>query len=142
MRHKTAVRFKENVKVCMEVASLPEPAPEPCCFYPVKQPGKAGAEAASGGLKKPKKAYILTTILTTLTTILTTKNGLVGTCKSRSEYSKKRRRWDSNPRSLLGDYPISSRGRYDHFDTPPYNESESIINNSLRKSKSNRNLTI
>ena len=89
MRHKTAVRFKENVKVCMEVASLPEPAPEPCCFYPVKQPGKAGAEAASGGLKKPKKAYILTTILTTLTTILTTKNGLVGTCKSRSEYSKK-----------------------------------------------------
>ena len=54
-RLKTAVRFKENVKVCMEVASLPEPAPEPCCFCPVKQPGKAGAEAASGGLKKPKK---------------------------------------------------------------------------------------
>lgn len=30
-----------------------------------------------------------------------------------------RKRWDSNPRSLLQDYSISSRGRYDHFDTLP-----------------------
>ncbi len=32
-----------------------------------------------------------------------------------------RRRWDSNPRTGFSPvYPISSRGRYDHFDTPPY----------------------
>ena len=31
-----------------------------------------------------------------------------------------RRRWDSNPRTGYSPvYPISSRGRYDHFDTPP-----------------------
>ena len=31
-----------------------------------------------------------------------------------------RRRWDSNPRTGFSPvYPISSRGRYDHFDTPP-----------------------
>ena len=30
-----------------------------------------------------------------------------------------RRRWDSNPRTLA-DQTISSRSRYDHFDTPPY----------------------
>ena len=31
---------------------------------------------------------------------------------------KWRRRWDSNPRALAG-YPISSRARYDLFDTSP-----------------------
>ena len=30
-----------------------------------------------------------------------------------------RRRWDSNPRTLA-DQTISSRSRYDHFDTSPY----------------------
>lgn len=30
-----------------------------------------------------------------------------------------RRRWDSNPRGVAA-YLISSQGRYDHFDTPPY----------------------
>ena len=30
-----------------------------------------------------------------------------------------RRRWDSNPRTLAGNL-ISSQGRYDHFDTSPY----------------------
>ena len=31
----------------------------------------------------------------------------------------KRRRWDSNPRAREGK-TISSRSRYDHFDTSPY----------------------
>ena len=30
-----------------------------------------------------------------------------------------RKRWDSNPRARE-DYLISSQGRYDHFDTLPY----------------------
>ena len=35
--------------------------------------------------------------------------------------NKWRRRWDSNPRTAFGDQTISSRSRYDHFDTSPYN---------------------
>ena len=31
-----------------------------------------------------------------------------------------RSRRDSNPRAAFGDYTISSRARYDHFDTTPY----------------------
>ena len=31
-----------------------------------------------------------------------------------------RRRWDSNPRDPCGSKLISSRSRYDHFDTSPY----------------------
>ena len=62
--------------------------------------------------------------------------------KSRHERYKvrdddERRRWDSNPRALLHAYPISSRGRYDLFDTPPYisNTSYSEILNNQRDYK-------
>ena len=44
-----------------------------------------------------------------------------------------RRRWDSNPRGVAA-YLISSQGRYDHFDTPPYRTS-SLYQRSGKKSR-------
>ena len=37
-------------------------------------------------------------------------------------FFRERRRWDSNPRTVAR-HLISSQGRYDHFDTPPRQES-------------------
>ncbi len=39
-----------------------------------------------------------------------------------------RSRRDSNSRAAFGDYTISSRARYDHFDTTPY---AVMLNNSI-----------
>ena len=44
-----------------------------------------------------------------------------------------RRRWDSNPRGVAA-YLISSQGRYDHFDTPPY-RTFSLYQRSGKKSR-------
>ena len=46
-----------------------------------------------------------------------------------------RRAWDSNPRTVFGRQTISSRSRYDLFDSPPY---ISTVFRALRKCKKNR----
>ena len=45
-----------------------------------------------------------------------------------------RRAWDSNPRTVFGRQTISSRSRYDLFDSPPY---ISTVFRALRKCKKN-----
>lgn len=41
-----------------------------------------------------------------------------------------RKRWDSNPRAREG-YLISSQGRYDHFDTLPYDRYAQVVHTFL-----------